>query len=244
MKLLVASALLPAFLLLWYVYRKDKIEKEPKKMIANLFVAGGLTIISAMVIEVIGMELLEMVFDPESVAYKLVSNIIIIAGAEEGGKYYILKKKTWDSPEFNYTYDAVVYAVAVSLGFAAFENVLYVVGGGFGVAILRGFTSVPGHAVDSVFMGCYYGLAKKASVNGQVSKEEGCRTKAIVIPVLLHGFYDFFLSMESGKYLAVFFGFYIITLIAAIRRVNKLSKNDAPFRAETGSGYYYTDEIM
>lgn len=244
MKLLIASAILPALLLLWYVYRKDKIEKEPKKLVGELFFAGGLTIISAMIIELIGLELLEMAFDADSLAYKLVSNIVIIAGAEEGGKYYMLKKKTWESPEYNYLYDAVVYSVAVSLGFAAFENVLYVVGGGFGVAILRGITSVPGHAVDSVFMGYYYGLAKKANVNGDVSKEESYRTKAIIVPVLLHGLYDFFLSMEKGVFIAVFFGFYIISLILAVKLVNRLSRNDAMLKAGYNNGYYYTDEII
>ena len=83
---------------------------------------------------------------------------------EEGGKYFVLKHKTWRHPAFNYTFDAVVYAVTAALGFAVAENILYVMDGGVGVALLRAAVAVPGHAFDGVFMGYYYGIAKTAQL--------------------------------------------------------------------------------
>ncbi len=228
MKALVAAAVLPAVLLMIYVYRKDKVEKEPANLIIKLVIFGGLTVISAIILELFGSWVLGKFYDDGELTYKLVENFIVVAGVEEGGKYFVLKRKTWNSPEFNYSYDAVVYSVAVSLGFATIENILYVLTGGFTVAVVRALLSVPGHAVFAVYMGYYYGVAKKASVNGRISAEETNRTMAYIVPVILHGFYDFCLSMDSGKFVGIFLLFDVLMVISAAKKVNKLSENDAP----------------
>lgn len=228
MKALVAAAVLPAVLLMIYVYRKDKVEKEPANLIIKLVIFGGLTVISAIILELFGSWVLGKFYDDDELTYKLVENFIVVAGVEEGGKYFVLKRKTWNSPEFNYSYDAVVYSVAVSLGFATIENILYVLTGGFTVAVVRALLSVPGHAVFAVYMGYYYGVAKKASVNGRISAEETNRTMAYIVPVILHGFYDFCLSMDSGKFVGIFLLFDVLMVISAAKKVNKLSENDAP----------------
>lgn len=230
MRVLFAAALLPALVLLRYVYKKDKIEKEPKGLIAKLFIFGGLTIISACIIEIAGEAILAQFFEEDSTAFLIVSNFLIVAGAEEGGKYFILKTKTWNSPAFDYSYDAVVYSVAVSLGFAAFENVLYVLSGGLSVALLRALLSIPGHAVFAVYMGYYYGLAKKASVNGRVSSEEANLSMAFISAAFLHGFYDFCLTVNNSMFILVFFVFFIAAVVLAVKKVNKLSREDAPLR--------------
>lgn len=239
MRILLAAAILPALLLLLYVYKKDRIEKEPKKLITKLFLFGGLTIISAMIIELTLGYALSMIMTEDSTSYIIIHNFLIIAGAEEGGKYLVLKSETWNSPSFDYSYDAVVYAVSVSLGFAAFENVLYVLGGGLGVALLRAVLSIPGHAVFSVYMGYYYGLAKKASVKGNVSGEESNLSKALIVSSFLHGFYDFCLTMQSSWFILVFFVFFIAIVILAFRKVNKLSYEDAPLNELPYYNDYY-----
>ncbi len=237
MRSLLIAAVLPALLLMIYIYRKDKIEKEPANMIIKLAMFGALTVISAVILEIIGSKILDNFYDSDETVYKLIEYFIIVAGAEEGGKYFILKKKTWDSPEFNYSYDAVVYSVAVSLGFATVENILYVLSGGFGVAIVRALLSVPGHVVFAVYMGYYYSRAKKAAVNGRISADESNRIMAYVVPVMLHGFYDFCLSMDGGKFIGIFLAFDVLMVISAARKVNRLSKEDAPLKEQP----YYSD---
>jgi len=237
MRVLLFAAVLPSLLLMVYIYRKDKIEKEPANMIIKLAMFGALTVISAVILEIIGSKILDNFYDSDETVYKLIEYFIIVAGAEEGGKYFILKKKTWDSPEFNYSYDAVVYSVAVSLGFATVENILYVLSGGFGVAIVRAVLSVPGHVVFAVYMGYYYSRAKKAAVNGRISADESNRIMAYVVPVMLHGFYDFCLSMDGGKFIGIFLAFDVLMVISAARKVNRLSKEDAPLKEQP----YYSD---
>jgi RsiW-degrading membrane proteinase PrsW (M82 family) len=66
-----------------------------------------------------------------------IATAVIVALVEEGTKLFFLKRFTWRSPDFNYRYDGVVYAVFVSLGFAAIENLLYVFQYGLSVAWAR-----------------------------------------------------------------------------------------------------------
>ena len=51
---------------------------------------------------------------------------------------------------------------------------------------------------------------------------------AYIVPVILHGFYDFCLSMDSGKFVGIFLLFDVLMVISAAKKVNKLSENDAP----------------
>ena len=58
--------------------------------------------------------------------YKIILAFAVVAVVEEGTKFLLMKLKTWKNPNFNYSFDGIVYAVSVSLGFAAFENIKYV----------------------------------------------------------------------------------------------------------------------
>lgn len=221
-------ALLPSALLALYIYRKDTIEKEPPFMLWGLFFTGALTVVSAIVIGTLGEALFEDVVEPDSLEWLLIDNFLLTALVEEGGKYFVLKKRTWKSPEFNYVFDAIVYAVIVSLGFATVENVLYVIDSDIGTAIMRAVFSVPGHAIDGVFMGCFYGLAKRHDAAGNKRARKRNLRRALWIPTLIHGFYDFCLSAEDETFIMIFFIFEIIVTFWAFRTVRKLSREDAP----------------
>ena len=227
--MLLFLAVLPSIVLATYIYRKDKIEKEPAPLLWSLFFMGALTIVSAIVIGALGDFLFEDIADPNSLAWLAIDNFLLTALVEEGGKYFVLKKRTWKSPEFNYAFDAVVYAVVVSLGFATLENILYVMDGGLETAIMRALLSVPGHAIDGVFMGCFYGMAKRHDVAGNKRGRKKNLRRALWVPTLIHGFYDFCLSVEDdGTFIMIFFAFEIIVTVWAFRKVRKLSREDAP----------------
>ena len=226
---LTALAALPALVLIVFVYKKDKVEKEPIKFLLKLFAFGALTVISAMILELVSEALVQMVISADSVLYAAINAFLCVALAEEGGKYFVLKKATWNNPEFNYTFDAVVYAVVVSMGFATVENILYVLGdGGIGIVVLRGILSVPGHAIDGVFMGLYYGRAKQLECLGDSAGSKKARIKSLVVASLIHGFYDFCLMSGINEMIIVFLVFEVIITIVAIKKVNQLSKEDTP----------------
>ncbi len=237
--MLIALSVLPAALLMIFIWRRDKIEKEPLGLLIGLFFLGALTVFPAAFIELGLGKVLESFAAEGSTEYIVIENFLIVALAEEGCKFTVLRLKTWRHPAFNYTFDAIVYAVFTSLGFATLENVLYVVSSGtIGIAIMRGILSVPGHAIDAVFMGWCYGLAKRAECSGELSKKSSYLRRALLAPVLIHGFYDFSLSMEQDYFLILFFAFEIIITIIAFRKVHELSRNDEPLPIGTPFGVY------
>ena len=227
--ILFILSVLPAAVLMFYIMRKDKAEKEPLPLLAGLFALGAVSVIGAGFGEVLITEPLSEIVAEDSTVYLLIENFLVVALCEEGLKFLILKGRTWRNPHFNYTFDAVVYAVTVSLGFATAENIMYVLmDGTYHLAIMRGFLSVPGHAIDAVFMGCFYGKAKLCSCRGDAS---GCRSGlavALIAPVLTHGFYDFCLTHGSDLFIGIFIVFEIVITIYAFLKVRSLSKGDTP----------------
>ena len=226
-RLLLSIAVLPAFLLMWYVYAQDKIEKEPPGLLLKLLIAGALSVISAIILETIGTGLLSYTGLPESgTAYNFIMCFFVIALSEELGKYFFLKKCTWNHRAFNYRFDGIVYAVSVSLGFAVVENIMYVFQHGIKTGILRALTAVPAHAIFAVFMGCFYGQAKMHDNLGNHFRAGFYRKMAIVMPIVLHGFYDFCAFQGTVLYSLLFIAFIILMDIITIRRVKNSSARD------------------
>ena len=158
---LAAAAIIPAVVLLIKVYQADRLEKEPVSLILSLVFFGVLSTAIAMVLEQVCTAVLGSYLPEGSVAYNAVLYFGIVAFSEEGAKYLLLKKRTWRDINFNCQFDGVVYGVSVSLGFALWENLGYVAMYGFGTALVRAVTAVPGHACFGVFMGAWYGMAKR-----------------------------------------------------------------------------------
>ena len=77
-------------------------------------------------LEAVFQTVLDLLVDPGSPAYTILLAFLVVAVVEEGTKFWMLKRRTWNHPAFNYRFDGIVYAVFVSLGFAAYENTTYV----------------------------------------------------------------------------------------------------------------------
>ena len=221
-------AVIPSIVLFIIIWRHDKVEKEPAKLLWALFFFGALTTVSAMILGQLGQAVVTSFIDEESMLFILIDNFLLTALIEEGGKFTVLKLKTWKHPAFNYTFDAVVYAVVASLGFATAENILYVGIYGIGNALVRALTAVPSHVTDAIFMGCYYGYAKFAESRGDIRRRKHYMRLALIIPILTHGFYDFCLSTGYDAFIIVFLVYDIAITIHAFRLMKKLSETDTP----------------
>ena len=156
------------------------------------------------------------------------NSFAVAALCEELVKYFFLRRTTWRSAAFDFQFDGIVYGVSVSLGFAALENVLYVLQSGMSTALLRAVTSVPGHAIFGVFMGYFYGYAKRAEVMGNASEARDYLALSVLVPLLLHGVYDFIaFSMEIAELWIVPFFLYIgLLYLIGLKRVNRSALED------------------
>ena len=159
-------------------------------------------------------------------AYGVWMYFIVVALSEEGFKYLILRWRTWNAREFNCRFDGVVYAVFVSLGFALWENIGYVLMYGFAAALMRAVTAVPGHASFGVFMGAYYGLARRSENRGEHGQSVLWRILAVLIPMLIHGMYDYIAVNETGSVSSTFAVFVLVVFALAFLLVRQLSKRD------------------
>ncbi|MER2150683.1 MAG: PrsW family intramembrane metalloprotease [Candidatus Limivicinus sp.] len=224
---LLVLAVLPSVILFAIIYHCDKKEKEPLGFLLKLFFFGALTIPFAIILGNLLESFFRELVDADSYLFFFLDNFIATALIEEGGKLFVLKKATWKHPAFDHSYDAVVFAVAVSLGFATVENIVFIIGEPVSTAIARAVFSIPGHVIYAVFMGCWYGRAKLAEKVSKTEKRKHLR-RALFIPVLLHGFYDFCLSTEDDVFIYVFMVFELLITILAIIKVRKLSKEDRP----------------
>lgn len=205
--LYVAAAVLPAALLLHYIYKKDPFEKEPPRLLASLLALGVAAAVAAAALERAGARLLPLLLPKNSPLYIPAFTFLIIALAEEGAKLLFLSLRTWRAPEFNRRFDGIVYAVFISLGFAAFENILYAFGYGLRVTLPRALTAIPAHMSFGVFMGLFYGRARACARRHRFFARTFYSALAFLIPILLHGLYDTAAMTGTRRAAFFFFGF-------------------------------------
>ena len=223
---LIAAAVIPALALMAYVYKADRLEKEPWPLLLSLMLQGIISTSLAVYAERLGARLLGGVLPVNTWAYQIIFNFLVVGLSEEGFKYLLLKRRTWRSPSFDCLFDGVVYAVFVSLGFALWENIDYVVMYGFSAAMVRAVTAVPGHACFGVFMGVFYGLARRHENLGRPDMSRRCRVLAVVCPMLLHGLYDLIATVERTPFSWTFLAFIAALFLAAFLLVRRLSRRD------------------
>ncbi len=224
--ILTAAAVLPALYLLYKIYQADRVEKEPVRLLVSLMLFGVVATFFAVIAELIGDIIVSTLFWPGTMLYNFFFYFFVVALSEEGFKYLLLKWRTWNDSNFNCRFDGVVYAVFVSLGFALWENIGYVGMYGLDVALLRAVTAIPGHACFGVFMGVWYGLAKKFDTYKSQEKSKRYRKLALLFPVLLHGSYDFIASTDMVGFTLVFVAFIAAMFMVTMRMVKQQVQHD------------------
>ena len=228
--LLLVLAVLPALVLMIYVYRKDRVEREPLGLLLLLCLGGCISVVPTMICELMAESVLLSTFG-DTLSFIVADNFLGVALIEEGWKLVFLILIAWSSRHFTHFFDGIVYAVFVSLGFALVENIFYIggeetIGDAIALAGSRGLLSVPLHAFCGVFMGFFFSRAKAASLKGSHAAFDGARFLTLAVPVLIHGFYDFCLSIDSDLVMTVFFLFVIVVYLYAFRFIRKNSKED------------------
>ncbi len=227
-------AVLPVIILGKYIYNKDTVEKEPIPLLLLLFLGG---ILSTLLTVLMSYTLFTYVPFFKIAKFKLnfiecfISVFFGIGMIEEMSKWIFTFVIAWNNKEFNHIYDAIVYCVFVSLGFACFENILYVLFANENIirtALLRAFTAVPGHAFYGMLMGYYLGLSKLSYINKDKHRYRKYLLLSMFVPVLVHTLYDYILMVNVGideTILTLFFNLYVVGLfLFAYSKIKKLSK--------------------
>ena len=223
---LILAAVIPALILLIQVYRADHLEKEPLSLLLSLILCGVLATALATLTEQGGYLLLSVLLGQDHRYFEILLYFVVVAASEEGFKYLLLRWRTWRSPHFDCSFDGVVYAVFLSLGFALWENIHYVLNFGFSAALARAVTAVPGHACFGVFMGTWYGCAKRWSMHRQEARSVLARWMAFLLPAGLHGVYDYFAITQLAELIWLFLLFIVVLFLVSALLVRFLSGKD------------------
>lgn len=187
---LAASAITPSLLLVWYFHARD-VFREPAAVLWKTFGLGALIVGPVLLFAWPAYVLAQTIEAP--LVYGLLSAFCAAAIPEEAFKFLVLWRYAMRHAAFDEPMDGIVYGVTASLGFATFENILYVADGGGSAAFMRAFTAVPGHAFLGAIMGYYAGRALTAGKDHR----RGLLLRALLVPILLHGAYDFPLLAAS-----------------------------------------------
>lgn len=196
MRILALSAItfIPAVLLCFYIYVKDRAEKEPLPLLLLLFFAGAVVYMPAYYLEGFLIGMVDTAFSPyiefsltgvaqymsrsAEISHILSISLLAVAFVEELIKWLVLFFITFKNKNFNSLFDGIVYSVFVGVGFAFVENVRYGIVDGWDFFILRTVTNLPAQVTFAVIMGCFYTLwhtykiaktsEKKLNENGKI----------------------------------------------------------------------------
>ena len=234
MSILLIASLLPVVILMVYIYKRDTFQKEPWPLLLKAFGFGVLAAMLDVTVAGLLSRLIPKVSDGPMID-ALYNAFICAAFPEEACKLLMLYLCIWKSPLFDEYYDGVEYGAFVGLGFAGIENLLYILNGGLGLAFGRAIFAVPAHFFFAIFMGYFFSMARFRYDN-----RRRYMTLAYLVPVALHGTYDFLLmymsnlqgtasdTMQevdtlSGTLYVVFLVFFFFVWRFATRRVRKMS---------------------
>ncbi len=113
--LIISAGFLPALLWLWLILKEDREHPEPRMRLILSFLGGMMAVVAVIPIQKIFVEL----------RISPVFLVVVLALIEEVAKFgfsYFLALRTKDTDE---PIDEVIYMITTALGFAAFENSLF-----------------------------------------------------------------------------------------------------------------------
>ena len=221
---LILYAIAPVAIVICYIYVKDKYEKEPKRLLLYSFLMGGILSIIITTILYLFFDLFLPLNNKYSVFQQFIRAFFVVGLTEEFSKYIIVRYYAQPKSAFNERFDGIVYAVVVSMGFAAVENIFYVAEGGVPTAVLRAFTAVPAHATFGIIMGYFMGMAKFSKNTVKLN------LTGLALAALFHGAYDFFLFINFIPGMAI--GAFVSLIIGIVlsRKAIKRHQNNSKFK--------------
>jgi protease PrsW len=233
LNLVVAGA--PSFALIAYFYLRDRYDREPLQALGIAFLLGMYAMLAA---QAAASMVADLVPDPwlhtGGEPARLFEAFVLSGMIEEVAKATMLLAVVYQWRELDEPLDGLIYGVTIALGFATFENLLFLSSHGVGIAWQRALFAVPAHALFGGSMGYYAGrikFAAKGSGKGGLLCAD--RILCLTFPVLFHGLYNFAL-LHGLNWLvwtaisALSLGLWVFVL-GRLRRAQKAS----PFRPKT-----------
>lgn len=237
------AAVAPALLILWLVIAADE-RPGPAPKIWTAFLLGAASI---SLLGVIRAPFLRLLATPENPwVAQAMHSVFGVALPEEAVKILVILAVSTRRRPFADPMDTVVYGAAAGLGFAAYENLAYLVQHAEmwrALAALRSVLTVPFHGALGIIAGAYLAIARSGTALGaHRHNRDWARVSSwmlvLLAPLGLHAAFDYPLltlqrnpDIDSTTRLilgsaSVLTGFSSITF--AIRLVRRVGRHHAP----------------
>jgi len=179
--ILVLLGLAPSMVWMYWIWRRDRFQREPLGLVAGLFFGGGLI---SVILTLLVVGLYEGAVPTEE-ASPILNMFFTAALPEEVFKMLPVLLFAWRSRHWDEPFDGIVYAGATALGFNLIETAGYMLGeeslgGSLYQGVVRG--TLGGHMVYGIIMGFFLSRAK-FSAGGARWSNLGL---ALAVPVALH----------------------------------------------------------
>ncbi len=212
---IILSAVLPALVLVYLIYRKDQYRKEPTRQLVKAFCFGCLAAPASLLLstpaEAAGLFSLEAT----GIGAWFRTALFGAALPEEISKLAFLWLLLRRNPDYDEYVDGIVYAACIGMGFAALENIEYLfrnLDSWEAVGTLRAIFSVPAHFFFAVAMGYFFACGSF----GDPARRQINYALALLVPVAQHAAFDWLAfsfgapGIFGGLAITLFFGLYIL----------------------------------
>lgn len=186
MFILLSAAIAPGLALFSYFYLRNQMSTEPRRTLLQTFLLGLIITFPIMFIQYVMQE-------EGVITNPYIVNVLFSSTLEEFFKWLIIFVFIFRHVEFDDPYDGILYGVAVSLGFATVENIIYLLTFGIDTAFLRALLPVSSHALFGVVMGYYFGKSKFTK-----NRSTEYLMLSLVSPLILHITYNTIMTFEKG----------------------------------------------
>ena len=189
-------------------------------MVVRMFLLGVLIVVPIIVIQ----RGLQLLWWDNPLLFSFVES----AGVEEFAKWFVLYHMIYNHTEFDEPYDGIVYASAISLGFATLENVMYAIfsPATFGTLLMRALLPVSGHALFGIMMGYWVGKAKFAT---NKRRRNLYLIISLSLPILLHGLYDWIMITMQTSWMYGIIPFMFLLWVWGLYKIQRANSR-SPFR--------------
>lgn len=198
----------PALIWLFFWLREDKKKEEPKGLITMIFILGMISVVFVIPIQ-------KWI---QSKVGGAGTELVLWAAVEELVKYLAVMLVLYKSEYIDEPLDWPIYFITVALGFAALENTLFLVEpfnlGNSIVGLLTGQLRFLGSTLLHAMATGTVGIAMGLSFYMNQTKKKIYIIVGLLIAVVLHSVFNFFIMKNNGsEFMKVFAFLWVVTII-------------------------------
>ena len=195
----VILAIVPSVVWLYFFYRQDRLEPEPKTKLAAVFLLA-LLLTGALGVPLINDWFQVRVWASADSITSLLVSILIVGFTWQAIAYAAVRLVVYATPEFDERMDGIVYGTVAGLGVATLLNLNYVIANGgvaLGPGVIHVVTTALAQASFSGLLGYFMAEAKFEH------KPVWWVPLGLFIAAVLNGLFSWLLSEISAKGLTV-----------------------------------------